>query len=140
MNDSRILIVGDDDLITASLSILLKEAGFESQIAPSITAGCAAARSGAFQVVFTTATSEDGSWRRLTDIARQYGLGFLVILVAANVDFEHCVAAQEEGAFDVLDPLHELSRTAESAKCALWAAYLMGLGSCPEFARHPNAA
>lgn len=140
MNDSRILIVGDDDSITDSLNFLLRDAGFDSEIAPSMTAGCASARSGRFQVAFTTAISENGSWRRLTDIARQYDLGFLVILVAANLDFDQCAAAQEEGAFDVLDPLHELPRAAEAARCALWAAYLKGVGPCPEFVSQPLAA
>ena len=97
-----------------------------------MTAGCALARSGRFHVVFTIPVLEDGSWRRLADIASQYDLGFVVVLVASNFDFNQCTEALEAGAFDVLDPMHELPKTAEAAKCALWVAYLKGAGPCPE--------
>jgi hypothetical protein len=33
----------------------------------------------------------------------------------------HWAGALEDGAFDVLDALHELPRAADVAKCALWA-------------------
>jgi DNA-binding NtrC family response regulator len=102
--------------------------------------GCAFARSGQFQVLYTTPVLPDGSWRRLADIASQYDLGFVVVLVASGYDFNQCAEAVKEGAFDVLDPMHELPKTAEAARCALWAAYLKGAGPCPKVVSRPRAA
>lgn len=137
---ARILIVCDDDSITKRLTIAFQEAGLRSEVVQSMTAGCAFARSGRFQVVFTTPVLRDGSWRRLVDIASQYDPGFVVVLVAIGYDFNRCAEAVKEGAFDVLDPMHELPKTAEAARCALWAAYLKGVGPCPEVVSHPMAA
>jgi DNA-binding NtrC family response regulator len=137
---ARILIVCEDDSTTKELRIALGRAGLSSEIARSMTAGCALARSGRFQVVFTAPVLYDGSWRRLADIASQYDLGFVVVLVASGYDFNQCAEAVKEGAFDVLDPMHELPKTAEAARCALWAAYLKGVGPCPEVVSHPMAA
>jgi DNA-binding NtrC family response regulator len=137
---ARILIVCDDDSITKRLKIAFQEACLSSEVVQSMTAGCAFARSGGFQVVFTTPVLRDGSWRRLTDIASQYDLGFVVVLVASGYDFHQCAEAVKEGAFDVLDPMRDLPKTAEAARCALWAAYLKGAGPCPEVVSHPMAA
>jgi DNA-binding NtrC family response regulator len=131
---ARILIVCDDDSIAERLNIALRGAGLSSECARSMTSGCASARSGRFQVVFTIPVLGDGSWRRLADIASQYDLSFVLILVASNFDFNQRTEASETGAFDVLDPMHELPRTAEAARCALWAAYLKGADPCPEVA------
>jgi hypothetical protein len=60
--------------------------------------------------------------------------------VASGYDFNQCAEAVRGGAFDVLDPMHDLPKTAEAARCALWAAYLKGAGPCPEVANHPMAA
>ena len=139
-DQARVLIICDDDSITERLNFALREAGLMSECARSMTAGCASARSGRFQAVFTIPVLGDGSWRRLADIASHYDLGFTVVLVASNFDFNQCAEAMEAGAFDVLDALHELPRTAEAARCALWAAYLKGAGPCPEVASHPMAA
>jgi len=129
---ARILIVCDDDSITERLLTAFRAAGLTSECARSMTAGCTSARSGRFQVVFTTPVLGDGSWRRLADIASQYDLGFAIVLAAKNSDFNQRAQALEDGAFDVLDVLHELPRTAEATTCALWAAYLKGAGPCPE--------
>jgi DNA-binding NtrC family response regulator len=137
---ARILIICDDDSITKRLNIALQEACLTSEVVQSMTAGCAFARSGRFQVVFTTPVLRDGSWRRLADIASQYDLGLVVVLVASGYDFNQCAEAVKGGAFDVLDPMHELPKTAEAARCALWAAYLKGAGPCPEVLSHPMAA
>jgi DNA-binding NtrC family response regulator len=91
-----------------------------------MTAGCEAAKSGLFQVVVSRPVLRDGSWRRLIDIARHYDLGFVVVLVASTYDFDEWADALKDGAFDVLDALHELPKAAEVAKRALWAAYLNG--------------
>ncbi len=133
-DEARILIVCDDDSITERLSIAFREAGFTSECARSMTEGCTSARSGRFQVVFTTPVLADGSWRRLVEIAGHYDLGFEVVLAASTFDPNHWAGALEDGAFDVLDALHELPRAAEVAKCALWAAYLKGAGPTPEVA------
>ena len=137
---TRILMVCDDDSITERLQTALQEAGLTSECARTMTAGCTSARSGQFQVVFTTAVLGDGSWRRLADIASQYDLGFAIVLVARNPDFNQRAQALEDGAFDVLDILHELPRTTEATTSALWAAYLKGAGPCPEVIGHPMAA
>jgi len=64
-DEARILIVCDDDSIMEGLNIAFREAGFISECAKSMTAGCEFARSGRFQVVVTTPVLGDGSWRRL---------------------------------------------------------------------------
>ena len=137
---ARILIVCDDNLIAERLNIFLREAGFISERAKSITAGCASARSGQFQVVISAPLLNDGSWRRLVDIANHYNLGFVVLLVSSSFDFNQSAEAQENGAFEVLDVLHELPKVAEVTKRALWAAYLKGAGPSPDVASSPKAA
>ena len=77
---ARILIVCDDDSDTERLKTILREAGFVSEWAKSMTAGCEAAKSGRFQVIVSTPLLSDGSWRRLTDIANHNDLGFEVVL------------------------------------------------------------
>jgi DNA-binding NtrC family response regulator len=129
-DEAQILILGADDWITEQLRTIFRQAGFISLTAKTITAGCALAKSGRFPVVVTTPVLADGSWRRLVDIARHYDLGFVVVLVASTFDFNQWAEALEDGAFDVLDALHELPRAAEVAKRALWAAYLKGAGTC----------
>jgi len=137
---ARILIVSDDHSLTEQVNIVLKEAGFISQCAESITAGCEAAKSGRFQVVISAPTLGDGSWRRLVDIARHYDLGFVVVLLASTFDLKEWDEALEDGAFDVLDVLHELPKVAETTKRALWAAYLNGAGPAHRVASPPKAA
>src|SRR6266446_2568074 len=128
---ARFLIVCDDNSDTDRLKVILREAGFVSEWARSITAGCEAAKSGRFQVVVSTPLLRDGSWRRLTDIANHYDLGFEVVLWARNFDLAEWVEALKEGAFDVLDALCELPRAVEDIKTALWAAYLKAAGPDP---------
>jgi DNA-binding NtrC family response regulator len=137
---ARILIVCDDDLTSERLNIVLREAGFISERATSITAGCEFARFGQFQVVISAPQLNDGSWRRLVDISNYYNLGFVVFLVASPFDFNQSAEAQENGAFDVLDVLHELPKVAEATKRAMWAAYLKGAGPSPEVANSSKAA
>ena len=96
-----------------------------------MTAGCACARSGRFQVVFTTPVLGDGSWRRLVEIAGHYDLGFEVVLVASTFDANDWAGALEEGRLTSWMPLHELPRAAQVAKCALWAVYLKGCRAQP---------
>jgi DNA-binding NtrC family response regulator len=136
----RILIVCDDDVLTERLSTFFRRAGIALECVGSMTAGCACARSGRFQVVFTVPVLADGSWRRLAEIASQYDLSFVVVLVASNFDFNDYAQALHDGAFDVLDALHELPKAAQAAKAGFWAAYLKGAGHSPDVARHPMAA
>src|SRR5712664_1430651 len=137
---ARILIVCDDNSDTDRLSTVLQEAGFGSEFAKSITAGCEAAKSGRFQVVVSTPLLRDGSWRRLADIANHNDLGFEVVLWARNFDLAEWVEALKEGAFDVLDALCELPRAVETVKIALWAAYLKGAGPDPRATGPQKAA
>jgi len=128
---ARILIVCDDNSDTDRLKTVLQEAGFVSECAKSLTAGCEAAKSGRFQAVVSTPLLRDGSWRRLTDIANYYGLGFEVVLWARNFDLAEWVEALKDGAFDVLDAMCEPSKAVEATRRAVWAAYLKGAGTNP---------
>ena len=137
---ARILIVCDGGPDTERLKSILAEEGFISEWACSITAGCEAAKSGKFQVVLSTPLLADGSWRRLSDIASHYGLGYEIVLWARNYDLRDWAAALEEGAFDVLDAMCEQPKAVETTKGALWAAYLKGAGPNPPPASRPKAA
>ena len=137
---ARILIVCDNNSDTDRLKDVLREAGFVSEWARSITEGCKAAKSGRFQVVVSTPVLSDGSWRRLIDIANHYDLGFEVVLWTRNFDLREWVAALNEGAFDVLDAMCEQPKAVESTKRALWAAYLKGAGPHPRAASPQKAA
>jgi DNA-binding NtrC family response regulator len=66
---ARILIVCDNDSDTERLVTAFREAGFTSETANSIAAGCEAAKSGRFQVVFSTSFLGDGSWWRLIEVS-----------------------------------------------------------------------
>jgi DNA-binding NtrC family response regulator len=128
---ARILIVCDDDSDTQRLRSLLLDGGFVADCVKSITAACAAAKSGQFQAVVTIPQLRDGTWRRLTDIANHYDLGFEVVLWVHNFDLRDWAEALENGAFDVVDALYEQPSVVEVTKCALWAAYLKGAGPKP---------
>ena len=137
---ARILIVCDDNSDTDRLKKILQEQRFISEWARSITAGCEAAKSGRFQVVVSTPVLSDGSWRRLTDIASHYDLGFEIILWARNFDLREWALALNEGVFDVLDSLCEQPKAVEATKRALWSAYLKGAGPNPKAAIPQKAA
>ena len=137
---ARILIVCEDDSDTERLKTILQKAGFVSECARGITAGCDAAKSGRFQVVVSTPLLRDGSWRRLIDIANHYDLGFEVVLWARSFDLLEWTEALKDGAFDVLDAMCEQPKAVESTKRALWAAYLKGAGPDPRAANPQRAA
>jgi DNA-binding NtrC family response regulator len=137
---ARILIVCEDNSDTERLKDVLRQEGFASEWVKSITACCEAAKSGRFQVVVSTPLLRDGSWRRLTDIANHYDLGFEVVLWARNFDLPDWTEALKEGAFDVLDAMCEQPKAVEATKRALWAAYLKGAGPGPRSASPPKAA
>ncbi len=137
---ARILMVCDDDSDTDRLKTVLQEAGFVSECAKSLTAGCEAAKSGRFQVVVSTPLLRDGSWRRLADIANHYNLGFEVVLWARNFDLAEWVEALKEGAFDVLDAMCDPPKAVEATRRALWAAYLKGAGPSPRATSPQKAA
>jgi DNA-binding NtrC family response regulator len=137
----RILIVCEDDAVTKQLKHFLREEGYLLEGVKSMTAACVSAKSGQFQVVFTTPVLGDGSWKRLVDLASLDDLGFVVVLVSGTFDIKQWGEALEDGAFDVLDVLHDLPKTAEAASRALWAAYLKRVGRAhPENALPPWAA
>ncbi len=129
---TRILIVSEDDSDTERLKAALWEAGLTSESAKSITAGCEAAKSGRFQVVFSTPLAADGSWRRLIEVASHYGLTFEVILLARNFDLNQWAESLQVGAFDVLDVLCDLPKAAEAANRALGTGYLKRFRPRPE--------
>ncbi len=126
LDRARILIVSDNEADTAGLKNVLRDAGLVSESASTITAACELARAGGFQVIFSSPYLEDGSWRRLIDLAHHYELSFEVILLllARTFSDKEWAEALQEGAFDVLDILCDLPRAAEVAKSALGADYL----------------
>jgi hypothetical protein len=69
----HILIVCDHDPDTERLKGVFRKAGLTSESVNNITEGCASARSGRFQVVFSTPVLGDGSWRRLIEVANSPG-------------------------------------------------------------------
>ena len=77
-----------------------------------MTVGCGLAKSGRFQVIFSTPLLGDGSWMRLIEVARQHNLGFEVILLARTFTFNEWAEALQAGAFDVLDVLCDLPKAA----------------------------
>jgi DNA-binding NtrC family response regulator len=137
---ARILIVCNDNSDTDRLKTILQEEGFVSEWAKSITAGCEAAKSGQFQVVVSAPLLRDGSWRRLSDIANHYDLGFEIVLWARTFDLLEWTEALKEGAFDVLDAMCEQPKAVEATKRALWAAYLKGAGPNPRAVSPQKAA
>ena len=137
---ARILMVCDDSHDTERLRTILREEGFIVEWAKSMTAGCEAAKSGQFQVVVSTPLLKDGSWRRLSEVANHYDLGFEIVLWTRNFDLREWAVALEEGAFDVLDAMCEQPMAVEATKGALWAAYLKGAGPNPGAASPRKAA
>lgn len=121
---ARILIVCDNDSDTERLEIVFREAGLTSESASSITAGCEVAKSGRFQVIFSTPSLGDGSWRRLIEVAQHYDLSFELVLLARSFNLNQWAEALQDGVFDVLDVVCDLPKAAEAAKRALGAAYL----------------
>ncbi len=136
---SQILVVGDDQN-TDQLVARLREVGIGSKTAKSMTEACECAKSGNFQAVLSKPLLNDGSWRRLIDVANHYDLGFEVVLVARDLDFAAWSQALNEGAFDVLDMHCNQPGTAVIARRALWAAYLKGAGPKPRATSSPKAA
>ena len=137
---ARILMVCEDNHDTERLRTILREEGFISEWAKSMTAGCEAAKSGQFQVVVSTPLLKDGSWRRLSEVANHYDLGFEIVLWTRNFDLREWAVALEEGAFDVLDAMCEQPMAVEATKGALWAAYLKGAGPNPRASSPRKAA
>jgi DNA-binding NtrC family response regulator len=137
---SRILIVHEDDSISKEMELVLFHEGLELERVKTMTGGCEAARSGQFQVIVSAPILQDGTWKRLADIDSHYRPGFVIILVATNFDLNEWGEALEDGAFDVLDALHELPKVGEIARRALWAAYLKGAGPHPEALVHVGIA
>jgi DNA-binding NtrC family response regulator len=123
-DSARILIVCETDPDTERLITLLEEAGLDSESADNMTAGCESARSGRFGVIFSTAFTGDGSWKRLIELASQYDLNFEIILLARTFELTQWAEAMQIGAFDVLDLVFDLPRAAEVAQHAFGAAYL----------------
>lgn len=136
----RILIVHEDDSVAKELELVLFHEGLELERVKTMTGGCESARSGRFQVVVSAPALRDGTWKRLADIDSHYRPGFVIILVATNFDLNEWGEALEEGAFDVLDALHELPKAGEVARRALWAAYLKGAGPRPETPAHAGVS
>lgn len=91
-------------------------------------------------MVVSTPLLKDGSWRRLSDVANHYDVGFEIVLWARNFDLREWAVALEEGAFDVLDAMCEQPMAVEATKGAFWAAYLKGAGPKPGAASAWKAA
>lgn len=123
-NRARILIVCNNEVDTDGLRTVLRDSGLACESARTITAACERARSGGFQVIFSSPYLEDGSWRRLIDLAHYHDLSFEVILLARTFSDKEWAEALQEGAFDLLDVLSDLARAAEVARSAMGSDYL----------------
>jgi DNA-binding NtrC family response regulator len=123
--------VCDDEPSRESLRSVAREAGVASETAENTAAACDSARSGQFQVVISSPSLSDGSWKRVKDIANRYNLGFEVIVLGRNLGRSECAKAINDGAFEVLKRPDQLPRAAQVVKTALWAAYLKGAGPRP---------
>jgi DNA-binding NtrC family response regulator len=121
---ARVLIVADNDSGTERLKTAFRDAGLTSESANSMTAGCALAESGRFQVIFSTPLLADGSWRRLIEVASQHNLLFEIVLLARTLTFKEWAEALQVGAFDVLDVLCDLPKAAEAARRASGSLFL----------------
>lgn len=119
----RVLIVFDNDSDTERLEAAFREVGLTSERTNSMAGGCELARSGDFQVIFSSPRLSDGPWMRLIDVANNDGLSFEVILLARTFDFNQWAEALQVGAFDVLDVLCDLPKAAEAAMRAFGTAY-----------------
>jgi DNA-binding NtrC family response regulator len=121
---SQVLIVCEADGETDTLEAVFLKAGIASESANSMTAGCDAAKSGRFGVVFSSPGSGGASWTRLIEVASQGGLSFEIVLLARTFDLNEWVEAMQLGAFEVLDVLRDVSKAADVARRALGAAHL----------------
>jgi DNA-binding NtrC family response regulator len=127
--EGRILVVSDEKLIVQQLDRVFDAAGFTSESTNTIAAASEFVRCSRIQVVFATPSFVDGTWRRLVDISSHYDLHFVVVLMTLTADLDAWTRALDDGAFEVLDASHDLSRAPEVARAALWAAYLNGAPS-----------
>jgi DNA-binding NtrC family response regulator len=132
----RILIVHDDDSISKAAEVFLRQSGLVPERVKNLKSGCELAKSGRFQVIFSSPFLPDGSWKRLAEINNHSNPGFVVILLSNGCDPIEWGKALKDGAFEVLDALCEVPRVADVARRALWAAYLKGAGLRPEIL-HP---
>jgi DNA-binding NtrC family response regulator len=128
----RVLTICENESDRDLLKNVFRKAGLTSESTSSLTAGCESAKSGRFEVVFCSPFLQDGSWKRLIDVADHYGLSFEVILLAQTFDLSQWAEALQVGAFDVLDVVCDLPKAAEAAKRAFGTAYLKRFRSCPE--------
>lgn len=115
----QILIICESNSDSEQLRAVFREAGLRSEVAKGITAGCRLAKSGKFPVAFCTPLLNEGSWKRLIEVAHQSGLSMEVILLARTFNLNQWGEALQAGAFDVLDVLCDLPKAAEAAKRAL---------------------
>jgi DNA-binding NtrC family response regulator len=129
---ARVLIVSDNDSDAERLKTAFQDAGLASESANSMTAGCQSAKSGRFQVIFSTPLLPDGSWGRLIDLANQYNLSFEIVLLARTFTFNEWAEALQVGAFDVLDVVSDLPKATEAARRASGSAFLKRFRPHPE--------
>ena len=121
---ARVLIVCETDSDTGRLKTFLREADLDSESVDNMASGCELARSGRFGVIFSTPFADEGSWRRLIEVANQHSLSFEIVLLARTFELDQWAEAMQIGAFDILDLVFGLPRAAEVAQHAFGAAYL----------------
>lgn len=118
---AQVLIVSDNQSDTDRLKAAFRAAGFAVESANSMEEGCESAKSGRFQVIFSSPLLDDGSWTRLIEVAHEHSLSLEIVLLARHYDLSQWAAALGAGAFDVLDVLADLPNAAEAANRALGA-------------------
>ncbi len=123
MNSSVILIIDDDSAVRTSLELLMKQAGFEIQLASSPKEAIMAVESRSFDLIimdmnFSLETSGEEGLKLLKDI-KQIRSNIHVILITAWASIPLAVEGVKAGAIDFISKPWDNDHMIQSIKTAL---------------------
>ena len=123
MNSSAILIIDDDSAVRTSLELLMKQAGFEIQLASSPKEAIMAVESRSFDLIimdmnFSLETSGEEGLKLLKDI-KQIRSHIPVILITAWASIPLAVEGVKAGAIDFISKPWDNDHMIQSIKTAL---------------------
>lgn len=123
MNSSAILIIDDDSAVRTSLELLMKQAGFEIQLASSPKETIMAVESRSFDLIimdmnFSLETSGEEGLKLLKDI-KQIRSNIPVILITAWASIPLAVEGVKAGAIDFISKPWDNDHMIQSIKTAL---------------------
>jgi NtrC-family two-component system response regulator AlgB len=98
----NVLVVDDDQNISRTLAISLKEAGCAVAVAPNVQTALTKLKASLFDLVLTDYRMEGGTGLDLVQQAHQIQPQALLVMMTAFASYENAVAAVKEGAFDYL--------------------------------------